>query len=215
MGGTGWENKEYYNFSYTTGELLKIEDICIDINKCRDIMIEYFLNELKKDESTNKKKGNKRILKINKNSNNDIKISDFGISAIHADNPTDNPNSDLLVSNYTRVGRRDFVAPEILKGTVKEFDYKVDIFSLGLTMLCLISKIFPINLQNKKRTISVDNIDPIYNEYLVNLINHNRIDQISCPKKNCSNKELSEEVTKNNLNVIKRFKKKNQYESKL
>ena len=102
--------------------------------------------------------------------NNDIKISDFGISAIHADNPTDNPNSDLLVSNFTRVGRRDFVAPEILKGTVKEFDYKVDIFSLGLTMLCLISKIFPINLQNKKRTISVDNIDPIYNEYLVNLI---------------------------------------------
>ena len=50
MGGTGWENKEYYNFSYTTGELLKIEDICIDVSKCRDIMIEYFLNELKKDE---------------------------------------------------------------------------------------------------------------------------------------------------------------------
>ena len=103
--------------------------------------------------------------------NNDIKISDFGISAIHAESPTDNPNSDVLVSNFTRVGRRDFVAPEILKGTLKEFDYKVDIFSLGLTMLCLISKIYPINLQNKKRTISVGNIDyQLYNEYLVNLI---------------------------------------------
>ena len=30
------------------------------------------------------------------------------------------------------------------------------------------------------------------NNYLVNLINYNRIDQIPCPKKNCSNKNLSE-----------------------
>jgi hypothetical protein len=32
-----------------------------------------------------------------------------------------------------------------------------------------------------------------FNSYLVNLINNNRIDEIACPKKNCSNKKLPEE----------------------
>ena len=44
------------------------------------------------------------------------------------------------------------------------------------------------------------------NSYLVNLINHNRIDQISCPKKNCSNKELSEEFFSQFLSEQEYFK---------
>ena len=48
-------------------------------------------DELKKDESTNKKKGNKRILKINKNSNNDIKIS-FGNKSYSTNKTKQNRN---------------------------------------------------------------------------------------------------------------------------
>ena len=44
------------------------------------------------------------------------------------------------------------------------------------------------------------------NSYLVNLINHNRIDQIPCPKKNCSNKELSEEFFSQFLSEQEYFK---------
>ena len=101
--------------------------------------------------------------------NGDIKISDFGISAIHQEG-NEESNSNPLISNYTRVGRKDFVAPEILNETVKDFDLKVDIFSLGLSMLCLISNLHPISFQDKKRIISILDIDGMYNKYLVNLI---------------------------------------------
>ena len=64
----------------------------------------------------------------------------------------------------------DFVAPEILNNC-KNFDFKVDIFSLGLTMLWLVSKKNPIALVNGKRTIDTNNIDEsLYNIYLLTLI---------------------------------------------
>lgn len=50
MGGTGWAETEYYNYSFTTGEQLKLEDICIDVTKCKEVMIDFFLKELEKDE---------------------------------------------------------------------------------------------------------------------------------------------------------------------
>ena len=53
LGGTSWENIEYYNYSYKTGELLKLEDVCIETSTCKEIMINYFLEELKKDERVN------------------------------------------------------------------------------------------------------------------------------------------------------------------
>ena len=101
--------------------------------------------------------------------NGNIKLSDFGISAIHRDNIDDGNNDNVLYSNYTLVGRADFVAPEILAR--KQFDYKIDIFSLGLTMLCLISRKHPIILFGIKRTIINNDIDErLYNIYLINLI---------------------------------------------
>ncbi len=101
--------------------------------------------------------------------NNNIKIRDFGRSALHRDNIEEKDAENNLLSNSTRVGRTDFVAPEILMGM--EFDYKIDIFSLGLTMLCLVSKKHPIFLIGGKRSINMDLIDTnIYNEYLINLI---------------------------------------------
>ena len=102
--------------------------------------------------------------------NNNIKIIDFGISALHRDNLGEGDNQNPLLSNSTRVGRVDFVAPEIFKGGM-DFDYKVDIFSLGLTMLCLVSKSHPITFNQKVRKIITNNIDEnIYNIYLLNLI---------------------------------------------
>ena len=102
--------------------------------------------------------------------NEDIKISDFGISAIHRESMYEDPDSNVLISNNTRVGRKDFVSPEILYKTITEFDYKVDIYSLGLTMLCLMSNRHPIVLDNNKRTIKIDFVNNIYEEYLVNLV---------------------------------------------
>ena len=102
--------------------------------------------------------------------NNNIKISDFGISAIHRDESNEDDQNNVLVSNYSKVGRMDFVAPEILNNC-KNFDFKVDIFSLGLTMLWLVSKKNPIALVNGKRTIDTNNIDEsLYNIYLLTLI---------------------------------------------
>ena len=102
--------------------------------------------------------------------NNNIKITDFGISAIHRDNIEQTYAQNMLVSRGTFVGREDFAAPEILKYTM-QYDYKVDIFCLGLTMLCLISKQHPISYTGKKRIIITNNIDEnIYNLYLLNLI---------------------------------------------
>ena len=51
------------------------------------------------------------------------------------------------------------------------FDFKVDVFSLGLNMLCLISKKYPILIANSERKIIFEFIvKKIYNENLINLI---------------------------------------------
>ena len=96
----------------------------------------------------------------------DIKISDFGIAAqldLYS-----NPYSPLR-SCLTIAGRMDFAAPEIINKI--KYDYKVDIFSLGLTMLCLISNNYPIKLIKDKRRIISNDIDTLkYNEYLIKLI---------------------------------------------
>lgn len=103
--------------------------------------------------------------------NNNIKLTDFGIAAILRQNVAQYEESNVLLSNFTQTGRIDFVAPEILKGTQMQFDYKIDIFSLGLTMLCLISRNHPIKLFGKNRSIITNDIEAgLYSIYLVNLI---------------------------------------------
>ena len=111
--------------------------------------------------------------------NYNIKISDLGISAVYKENnySEENNNSSYsnsaLFTNFTQVGPTKFVAPEILahkKGMQYDFDYKVDIFSLGLSILVLMSKKFPIKIENNIRKIDENNIKEIYNEYLVKLV---------------------------------------------
>ena len=102
-----------------------------------------------------------------------IKISDFGISALLYDlNQKNMKKNPELYSNFTRVGRQDFVPPEVATLEQRSYDYRVDIFSLGLTILCLISIEYPIQLLTDLNTKKADrkiNFNNIYNNYNVYL----------------------------------------------
>jgi len=120
--------------------------------------------------------------------NDNIKVSDLGIAAIikeehDEDEPEEGPEEEVdeeLVSKYTRVGRPDFVCPEILRGVC--YDYRCDIYSLGLTMLSLMLKDSPVEMvknpmtgKKDQRRFKTDNFDKlrsykVYNEYLIKLI---------------------------------------------
>ena len=107
--------------------------------------------------------------------NNNIKISDFGISALLFDqNPENQNKQNDLFSHCTEIGREDFIAPEIISG--QSYDFRVDSFSLGLTMLCLMSNEYPIQLLknkqlNKKiRNVDIHKMDKNYNIHLRELV---------------------------------------------
>ena len=53
MGGVGWHESYYYNFDIESGELLELNDICIDVKNCKTFMREYFLKVLQRDERFN------------------------------------------------------------------------------------------------------------------------------------------------------------------
>ena len=107
--------------------------------------------------------------------NNNVKIADFGISAVHVDQNIQNINNDpRLLSTNTRIGPRFFVSPEIEKN--QNYDYRTDIYSLGLTILCLMSEQFPISLVNNPgpnqslKNVNINSIDNRYNIYLRKLV---------------------------------------------
>ena len=126
-----------------------------------------------------------------------IKISDFGISAKIKDNnekdddynndnynynDKDNENEneeeilddESLYCKFTICGRKDMVPPEIENKA--SYDYRFDIYCLGLAFLCLISEKHPIEILrdgNKKyigKIIYEEYIFKTYNNYLINLI---------------------------------------------
>ena len=107
--------------------------------------------------------------------NDNVKISDFGISALVKDQNFLNFGKDIdLFSGCTKKGRLDFVCPEIIANDY--YDYQADIYSLGLTILNLMSFLQP-NLvyvdekgNSNKREIVLENIFKNYNEYLRNLV---------------------------------------------
>ena len=98
---------------------------------------------------------------------NNVKISDFGIAAILRDN-FDEDTEETLISKGTQAGRRDYVCPEIEEG--KEYDYGADLYSLGLTMLFLMSYENPIKIKNGCRNINFFSMNYIYNVYLRRLV---------------------------------------------
>ena len=126
--------------------------------------------------------------------NNTIKISDFGISA-KIKEQNDNENNDdnnydkdknkinekenkdekSIYSGFTICGRKDMVPPEIENRG--NYDYRFDIYCLGLTILSLISEKHPIeilkdeNKQYKGKNIHEEYIfKNYYNNYLIKLI---------------------------------------------
>ena len=109
--------------------------------------------------------------------NYNIKITDFGISALFYDENPENSGKDTkLFSHNTIIGRQDFVAPEVEKG--EQYDLRCDTFGLGLTMLCLMSEIYPITLNSLKisiaekaiRSINIEKIDKKYEISLKKLV---------------------------------------------
>ena len=114
--------------------------------------------------------------------NNNIKISDFGISALYKgnneneeediDEEEDNQKKDeILFCNNTTIGRKDTLSPEMKK--FEKYDYKVDIYNLGLAMLCLMSYENPRIKDEKNKDNYLVNkkaINESYNTYLKNLV---------------------------------------------
>ena len=107
--------------------------------------------------------------------NNNIKISDFGISALVRDQNLLNlgKDIDLFSSGYTKKGRLDFVCPEIYEHVY--YNYQADIYSLGLTILYLMSFRKPILIKedekgNDNRQIILEYMSKNYNEYLRSLV---------------------------------------------
>ena len=84
---------------------------------------------------------------------NNIKITDFGLSALYVE------GFPKLSTEFTQIGPVDYAAPEIKKNN-QPYDYKCDIYSLGLTMYYLMNFDLPPNQNNNN----------FYNKNLVNLV---------------------------------------------
>ena len=146
-----------------------------------------------------------------------IKITDFGLSALYKDeNPANQNKPDYLFSDGTCVGRNDFISPEIEKR--QKYNYENDIFSLGLTMLCLMSYENPIefyrenNSKNSFRKINKNTINKSYNIYLqklVLLMVNEDPNQRPTPYKAYANLEEIEKMIKNHK--TKQLKKINTF----
>ena len=101
--------------------------------------------------------------------NNNIKITDFGLSAYYKQ------GFDFLSYNCTRVGDINYVCPEIING--KPYDNKCDIFSLGYTMFYVMNFHLPSKSQWKGQQQQVNRIpinssnNNFYDQRLVQLIN--------------------------------------------
>ena len=97
--------------------------------------------------------------------NMNAKIADFGISALYNINNRynyNNNNENILFMNNTRIGCKDYISPEIIQG--RPYDYKTDIFSLGLTIFYIMS--FNLPFYNKK--VDDNNIERKYNGNMIN-----------------------------------------------
>ena len=82
---------------------------------------------------------------------NGLKISDFGISAVYK-----NDVDDLIKCHQSHVGPIAFMAQEIAEG--KEYDFKSDIYMLGLTFYFMLTGKLP---ESKKRSFGSNNFEVI------------------------------------------------------
>ena len=98
--------------------------------------------------------------------NNNIKITDFGISAIDRADAT-----ETVKFHGTKRGPLDFAAPEVLKGG--KYNYKCDIYMLGLTFFYIMSKKMPEErIKFKNQIFDIKNPEAVLpNKYSTELRN--------------------------------------------
>ena len=84
----------------------------------------------------------------------------------------------------------------------KEKDNKEEIINENECLICMGNLENPVEIEKCKHKFCRECL----NSYLVDLINNNRIDKISCPKNNCANKELTEEFFSQYLSEQEYFK---------
>ena len=119
--------------------------------------------------------------------NNNIKITDFGISKLNQFYNNNNINNNQFINintntinkpNLTTIGREEYISPEIYqsyknKQFLAKYDFKTDIYSLGVTMFYLMNFLLPFiyeeNTMKKVRTNIF--IDPNkYNQQLIKMV---------------------------------------------
>ena len=155
----------------------------------QDIVIKFLEQSLSALRYLHSKKIVHRDIKLDNmllDENDNIKISDLGIAARFQEED-DSPDEldEELTAHCTRVGRIDFICPEIKKGI--NYDYRCDIYSLGLTMLYLMLKDKPKEIVNIPQTKENEAIlkkaiyDKLscYNQYLIKLIKRMLNDDIN------------------------------------
>ena len=104
---------------------------------------------------------------------NNVKLADFGLSAYFERKSNQVFLDPKLFSNHTRVGHKDYTAPEVINGF--DYDSKCDIFSLGITIFYLMTFQLPFysytNNENKliRNQLNV-NLSNIYSNGLKTLV---------------------------------------------
>ena len=174
-------NKVYLVLEYIDGEnLLQFSQPYIDMNQNIDqnliiIILKGIINGLC---YLFKKKILHRDISLNNimiDKNLNIKITDFGISTFYKNNQN-NQNNQNNNNEITVIGRGEYISPEIFeaykKNKVKaKYDFKADIYSLGVTMFYLTTFQFPYEINDKERKRTKTFIDPTkYNQQLINII---------------------------------------------
>ena len=123
---------------------------------------------------------------INNNENNNILNEEENNSLLNGNDIKINIKNDTNINNNKDIQKED----EEENLNPKE------------CQICMGDLENPVEMEKCKHKFC----EECFNSYLVNLINHNKIDQIPCPKNKCSNKELSEEFFSHFLSEQEYFK---------
>jgi len=125
-------NRYIHNYKEHQDILVFIHDIFLELNNAFKIMtMNNIVHRDIKPQNIFLKFENGKIIP---------KLSDFGISR-RIEKSIQNDSEDLFGFNKTFVGTPNFMAPEMLKE--EKYNYKCDLYSLGVTLYYLYFKTFP------------------------------------------------------------------------